>query len=230
VRVLLTSDLHANPAALAVLPPADAVLCAGDLVDYGPDPRAAIAWCRAHDAHVVFGNHDRALAFGEPDGVGPLMREASAATREAHRALVDDDDLAYLRALPQVATVRLGGATFALAHALAGDPRRYVPLPDAAASVWDAVPDADVVVVGHTHVQGTWVHDRRTAINPGSVGMATRGGFAQYALWVDGRLELRSTPYDLTATLAALERFDLPAEPRAVLESAFRRGREVVRR
>jgi predicted phosphodiesterase len=230
VRILLISDLHANPAALAVLPDADAVLCTGDLVDYGPDPQAAIAWCRAHAEHVVHGNHDRALAFDEPDGVGPLMREASAATREAHRALVDDDDLVYLRALPQLSVVRLGGATFALAHALAGDPRRYAPLPDAASSVWDVVPDADVVVVGHTHVQGTWVLDRHTAINPGSVGMATRGGVAQYALWVDGRLELRSTPYDVDATLAALDRLALPTRPRAALESAFRRGREVVRR
>jgi predicted phosphodiesterase len=230
VRVLLTADLHANPAALAVLPAADAVLCAGDLVDYGPDPRAAIAWCRAHDARVVCGNHDRALAFDEPDGVGELMREASAATRAVHRTLVDDDDLAYLRALSRVAVVQLGGATFALAHAFAQDTRRYAPLADAASSVWDVAPDADVVVVGHTHVQGTWVFDRRTAINPGSAGMATRGGAVQYALWVDGRIELRTVPYDVETTLAGLERLGLAPRPHAALEAAFRRGREVVRR
>jgi len=230
VRILLTADLHANPAALAVLPPADAVLCAGDLVDYGPDPRAVIAWCRAHDAHVVSGNHDRALAFDEPDGVGALMREASAATRAVHRTLLDDDDLAYLRTLPRVEVVRLGGTTFALAHAFAHDVRRYAPLADAAASIWDVAPEADVVVVGHTHVQGTWVLDRRTAINPGSVGMATRGGAVQYALWVDGRLELRTVPYDVKATIAALDDLGLASRPRAALEHAFLRGREVVRR
>jgi predicted phosphodiesterase len=230
VRVLLISDLHANPAALAVLPEADAVLCAGDLVDYGPDPRAAIAWCRTRDAHVVCGNHDRALAFEEPDGVGALMREASAATRAAHRTLLDDGDLEYLRALPRVAVVRLDGTTFALAHGVGNDVSRYAPLPYAAASVWDAVPEADVVVVGHTHVQGTWVLDRRTAINPGSAGMATRGGAVQYAVWDDGRLELHTVPYDVNVTLAALDGLGLPTRPRAALEAAFRRGREVVRR
>jgi predicted phosphodiesterase len=230
VRVLLTSDLHANPAALAVLPEADAVLCAGDLVDYGPDPRAAIGWCRSRAAHVVCGNHDRALAFGEPDGVGALMREASEVTRAAHRAMLSDDDLAYLRALPRVTTVKLGATTFAIAHAFGDDARRYAPLADAAVSVWDLVPEADVVVVGHTHVQGSVTFDRRKAINPGSVGMATRGGSAQYALWVDGRLELCTVPYDVDATLAALDALNLPARPRAALDGAFRRGREVVRR
>jgi len=87
-RVLLVSDLHPNAAGLAVLPRADAVLCAGDVVDYGPDPRAAIAWCRSRCDAVVHGNHDRALAYDEPDGVGASMREASAATRSTSASTV----------------------------------------------------------------------------------------------------------------------------------------------
>jgi putative phosphoesterase len=225
MRVLLVSDLHANPFALAALPAADVVLCAGDLVDYGPDPRAIIAWCRSAARAVVHGNHDRALAFGEDDGVGRTMRAASAQTRLVHRGLLDAAEIDYLRDLPRVATVDLGSVTFALAHATAGDPRRYADLAHAAASVREAVPAADVIVVGHTHVQGTVALNGAVAVNPGSLGMSSRGGFAHYALWEDGAITLCEVPYDAEAALTALDALALPSDVRATLHDAFRNGR-----
>ncbi len=225
MRVLLVSDLHANPFALDVLPAADIVLCAGDLVDYGPDPRAVIAWCRTNVNAIVQGNHDVALAFAEEDGVAPAMREASAATRLIHRALLDEGETDYLRSLPLVATASVGAHTIALTHATAHDVRHYAPLTEAAASVRAAVPGADLVVVGHTHRQEIVELDGFVAVNPGSVGMSTAGGMAQYALWEDGRLTLHGTPYDLAAMLAALSALSLPAAVRATLEDAFRNGR-----
>jgi putative phosphoesterase len=230
MRILLVSDLHANPYALAALPSADATLCAGDLVDYGPDPRAVIAWCRSRANAVVHGNHDRALAFDEDDGVGPAMREASAATRELHRAAIDDGDLAYLRSLPPIAVSQLGGITFAITHGVAGNPRRYAPLVEAAASVREAVPHADVVVLGHTHVQEKATFDGYVAVNPGSAGMASAGGEAHYALWTDGEIELHSVPYDVEATLWALDAQRLPPNVQSVLARSFRVGRAINRR
>jgi predicted phosphodiesterase len=225
VNVLLVSDLHANPFALEVLPEADAVLCMGDLVDYGPDPRAVIAWCRTRADAVVHGNHDRALAYGEDDGVAPAMREASRSTRLVHRTLLDAVDVEYLRALPRLATVRVGTVTFALTHAFAEDPRHYGPLAEAAASARLAIPDADVVAVGHTHVQGVLALDGAVAVNPGSLGMSNDGGRAHYAMWEDGRITLHSAPYDVAATLAALAEMPVPDGARAVLRDAFRNGR-----
>ena len=225
MRVLLVSDLHANPFALAALPAADVVLCAGDLVDYGPDPHAAIAWCRSRARAVGHGNHDRALALDEDYGVGQTMRAASAATRLVHRELLDAAEIDYLRDLPRLATVRVGGATFALAHATAGDPRQYADLASAAASVHDAVPAADVIVVGHTHVQGILQLDGAVAVNPGSAGMSTRGGFAHYAFWEDGAITLGEAPYDAEAALAALDALPLASDVRATLNDAFRNGR-----
>jgi putative phosphoesterase len=225
MRVLLISDVHANPFALRVLPQADVVLCAGDLVDYGPDPRAAVAWCRSRARVVVHGNHDRALAFDEPDGVSAAMREASAATRELHRAALQADDIAYLRELPRVAVVRLEGVVFALTHAVADDPCRYAALGDAADSVRAAVPEANVVVVGHTHVQQTLARDGIIAVNPGSVGMGSQGGIAHYAVWKDGAIAFEAVPYDLEAMMSALDALPLPDVARTTLETAFRHGR-----
>jgi len=226
MNVLLVSDLHANPFALEVLPKADAVLCMGDLVDYGPDPRAIIAWCRTRADAVVHGNHDRALAYDEDDGVAPAMREASRSSRDAHRTLLDDADVDYLRALPRLATVRIGTETFALTHAFADDPRHYGPLAEAAASARLAVLSAGVFAVGHTHVQGVLVLEGgAVAVNPGSLGMSSEGGRAHYAMWEDGRTTLHSAPYDVAATLDALAEMPVPDSARAVLRDAFRNGR-----
>ncbi len=229
MTVLLVSDLHANPFALEVLPRADAVLCMGDLVDYGPDPRTVIAWCRVRAGAVVHGNHDRALAYDEDDGVAPAMQEASRSTRLAHRTLLDAADVDYLRALPRLATVRIGTATFALTHAFAEDPRHYGPLSEAATSAHRAVPGADVVAVGHTHVQGIIALEGAVAVNPGSLGMSSEGGLAHYAVWEDGRITLHSAKYDVAATLAALAALPLPERAHAVLRDAFRNGRRTGR-
>lgn len=225
MRVLLVSDIHANPFAFDVLPAADAVLCMGDLVDYGPNPRSAIAWCRAHADAVVHGNHDRAIALDEDDGVAPAMRDASAATRDIHRRLLDEADLEYLGSLPRTATFRVGAATFALTHATAESPRRYAPLEEAGRSVARRVPDATIVAVGHTHVQGIHPIDGAIAVNPGSLGMSTKGGYAHYALWEDGRLSLHAVRYDVEATLAGIDRLDLADDVRSTLLDAFRNGR-----
>ena len=230
MRVLLISDLHANPYALEVLPRAEIVLCMGDLVDYGPDPSAVIGWCRSRADVVVHGNHDRALTYDVPDGVGADMREASSVTRRVHRGLLDEADLAYLRALPRVATFVAGRTTFALAHAVADDPRRYVPLPEAGASVQLAVPSASVIGVGHTHVQGIVQLDDAVAVNPGSLGMSSEGGRAHFAVWEDGRLTLHSEPYDVAATLAAVGRMPVPHHVRATLRDAFENGRRTHQR
>ena len=229
MRVLLVSDLHANPFALEVLPAADVVLCMGDLVDYGPDPGAVIAWCRSRADAVVHGNHDRALAYGEDDGVAPSMRAASEATRDLHRTLLADADVEYLRALPRLATVRIGTVTFALTHAMADDPRHYAPLSEAGASAQLAVPDAGVVAVGHTHLQGIVALEGAVAVNPGSLGMSNEGGHAHYAVWEDGRIALHSVPYDVAATLAAVGKLSVPPEVAVTLRDAFRNGRRTSR-
>ena len=65
VRFLILSDIHANWDALDAVLNArrgsyDLVLNCGDLVGYGPEPNRVVDWCRATNAAVVRGNHDKA--------------------------------------------------------------------------------------------------------------------------------------------------------------------------
>jgi putative phosphoesterase len=224
MRLLLVSDLHANWPALAILPAADAVLCGGDLVDFGPDPAAAVDWCVRRRAIVVRGNHDFALSHGADCGVRGIMREASVQTRRAHALMLDVDQVDMLRRLPNIASVTLGGVSFALTHATPEDVYRYVDPHDAGRLLAELVPDAQVLLVGHTHIQAMFEQDGRTVVNPGSVGLASTGGYVQYALWEDGTITLHTEPYDVDATVARLEHLKLDAQAYEPLVAALRTG------
>jgi predicted phosphodiesterase len=224
MRILIVSDLHANPDALAVLPDADATLCAGDLVDFGPDPVATITWCRRRNAIVAMGNHDLALSSGADCGVTGIMREASTQTRRAHARMLSSEDYVYLRSLPRVVTASFADTAFAITHAVPNDVYRYTTLPVAGSLLFESVPNADVLILGHTHIQQC-IADVRTMVNPGSVGVASAGGMVHYALWVNGKLSLHATPYDVEATIAKVQRLDLDALAFEPLAHALRHGR-----
>ena len=71
-RALVLADIHSNSWALeAVLNdadkhgPYDTILCAGDMVGYGPDPNGCIDRLRDRGAVCIAGNHDVAIVDGD---------------------------------------------------------------------------------------------------------------------------------------------------------------------
>src|SRR5713101_5417535 len=128
MRIVIISDVHANLAALeAVHEPYDMLLCLGDLVDYGPQPREAIHWVRERAFRIVRGNHDHALAYDMDCHCAPVMKEASVATRAWHSQLLSTEEKEYLHSLALSEHFELGGAKFFLAHASpAGDLYKYL--------------------------------------------------------------------------------------------------------
>ena len=68
MKIAVLSDIHANLEALtAVLAEADrrgadAIYHLGDVVGYGPEPKACLDLVRARCAGGVLGNHDAAVA------------------------------------------------------------------------------------------------------------------------------------------------------------------------
>jgi len=105
VRVALLSDVHANltalDAVLAALPAVDELWVMGDTVGYGPDPSEVIARLHERGAHLVAGNHDRAVATGEGlELFNPIAAEAAA----LHRSWLSSDELAVLDRLPLTLT------------------------------------------------------------------------------------------------------------------------------
>lgn len=223
MKMLVVSDVHANwPALETVLDaesPWDQLVFCGDVVDYGPHPVECVRVLRVNANHAVRGNHDNALACNlDCRCLGPY-RPYSLATRDWHRTLLDVDDIEYLRSLFTLDVFEWDGEHFRIAHATpTGDLFEYL-----ASDHWEGVigrTSADVILLGHTHIQEVRTFGRTTVINPGSVGLARdHGGEACYATIEDGKVTLRHIPYDVGRTIADLRESPLP---RDVIEGLVR--------
>lgn len=214
MSLLIVSDIHGNwPALEAVLQAEDsqdAVVFCGDAVDYGPQPAECLRWLIRHALHAVRGNHDNAIAFDEDCRCLGTFREFSLATRDWHKTLLCRSDLGYLHGLPKLCRFRWEQRRFLMAHATPqGDLFEYLD-----AERWGdctAGLDVEYVLLGHTHVQGQRSFGKVTVVNPGSVGLARDyPGQACYAVYSEGRVELKRIRYDVDRTLAALRASPLP--------------------
>jgi len=193
--LLAISDIHANYEALtSVLDSAkdfDAVVVAGDLVDYGPDPDLVIDVVASMRPIAVRGNHDHAAAFNMDCGCGPKTHDISVLTRESITAKrLEPRHVDFLRSLPLDATLEAEGLRVKVVH---GSPtnqlygylypwemkRALCPgkarLRFVAEDVEDCDTEWDVLIVGHTHHQFSLRIGRTLVVNPGSVGQPRDG-------------------------------------------------------
>lgn len=160
----LISDIHGDLVALerawdllAELGAAR-VLCAGDVVGYGPDPEGVVAFLQAHGILTASGNHDLWAAQREP---GRGDRFGGAAVSESTRAYLDD--------LPPCLMLSLGGRFVVVRHVVPGDNRRHGPPPLEAIRAYRELTGAELLVAGHTHAPGWYSLGGGIAVNPGSL-------------------------------------------------------------
>ena len=218
MKLLVVSDIHANwPALQAIREDADAVVCLGDIVSYGPFPRECVAWVRERAAHVVRGNHDTALSHDVETGAAAFKRALALATLEHHRRLLSRDEIGWLRDLPTELRFRIDDYRLHAFHATPTDhlfSYRITPdLDDEELKKEVAEVRADLVLLGHTHLpmsRGAWT---KVVVNPGSVGQPLDGDSrASYAVIEDGMAEIRRVEYDIEATVAGIREMGLAEE------------------
>lgn len=208
MKVAALYDIH------AVLPPLEAVLAAveregvdaivlgGDLVA-GPQPDETLALLRALPGPVYWirGNHERLLG----DHEALLADNWPLATWAAEQHTEEERD--FLVGLPETVALDLPLGRVLFCHATPRSDEEFVtPLTseERFAAIVEGVA-ADVVVVGHTHMQDDRVVGSVRWVNAGSVGMPFEGGPGQ-AFWalLGETVELRMTRFDVEATAAAI--------------------------
>ncbi|MDP2341883.1 MAG: metallophosphoesterase family protein [Deltaproteobacteria bacterium] len=235
-QIALLSDIHGNLEALdaALLDldrraPEARIVCAGDVVGYGPDPEACLDRLLERDAVIVRGNHEEmVLGWRDDDACVCSGILAVAWTREhlSRRAM------GLLAALPPVADL----GELVVCHGDLDDAGTYVSgaarAAAALARLRELHPAARLLVCGHTHHAmcfsarrglvpvrcstadvdvdaGPWL------LNPGAVGQAREGvALASYAL-LDlerGAASFLSLGYDHATTIQKMRRAGLTPE------------------
>jgi putative phosphoesterase len=168
MRIGLISDIHGDPEALELALShldrwrVDRIVCAGDLVGYGPFPDRAVALLQERQIPSVRGNHDRlALERGaskaDPFGGGVLGEQA----------------LRFLESLPQHLLIEGASRVAVVVHGSPSSDMEFVSrstYPPAVLRRLLRDLECDLLVVGHTH-QPMWYRSPggRLVVNPGSV-------------------------------------------------------------
>jgi putative phosphoesterase len=228
MRILVVSDIHGNwPALAAIHEPHDVCLCLGDLVDYGPDPALCVRWAMEHAHFAIRGNHDHGVAQGVPVAGENGYRYLTRVSRPLMWDALGPDERRYLLQLPVTRRITLGGKRFLMVHATPRDPLDEYLMQDPkpwAKRVHNV--EADIVCVGHSHIQFNLTAEGVVVINPGSVGQPRDGDpRAAYAIIDDNKIELKRVEYPVEETIARIEASPLPERAKLILKQSLRLGR-----
>ena len=229
--VAAISDIHGNLDALrAVLADAEergvkSIICLGDMIGYGPNPRECIDLVMERCDWALMGNHDYAAIY-EPTNFNAGAEAAAFWTREQFE-LEPDEDLRNRRwqFLGNLAIRKTWGDGFLSVH---GSPRRpineYIFADDAVtapakmSAIFDRVERC--CLVGHTHVQGAFTDEpdfyapdelggrygitsrEKSVINVGSVGQPRdRDPRSAYAIIHEMGVEFIRLEYDIQSVI-----------------------------
>jgi predicted phosphodiesterase len=226
-RIVVFSDMHGNNLALTAMledlrgERIDHLVCLGDAIQGGPQPREVVSSLRQLACPVVMGNADDWLLTGEASGAEEIADERQAqmdAVRAWQLSRLGAEDLAFIRSFQAKITLPLeGGRKLLCFH---GSKKSFDDVilpstPDEAVRGFLEPEEDTVYTGGHTHMQFVRHFGRTFHFNPGSVGFAYRHDqddasfradpWAEYAILTsDGarlRLEFRRVPFDLGALM-----------------------------
>jgi protein phosphatase len=227
MKIAIISDIHGNFEALSAFQETyDELWVLGDLVNYGPDPGAVIDFVRSKAAVVVSGNHDYSIGFNQDPRCSDRFRAMAEATRRYTDSVLSLEHKHFLRHLPQSVETRRGSTSFYLCHAVPSDP--LYGYCQAESSQWleeVKTVDADVILVGHTHVPFMRAIGAQVVANPGSLGQPKGGSpEARYAVWEDGKIDLGSCPYPYETTVEKVLSLPIESAIRDELSVVLRTG------
>lgn len=227
MKIVIIGDIHGNYEALSRLPETyDQLWVLGDLVNYGPQPGEVIDFIRKRATHVVRGNHDHSVGFGEIPLCSPRFRDMAEATRRYTDAVLTEEDKEYLRSLPLHVDVWVGKTRCRLCHALPSDHpfAKYPPQTDH----WDSEGrrgEVDIILVAGGHVSCGMRVGSTLLANPGSLGQPRSGEpVASYAVLKDGKLGFRSYHYPVNVTAEKVRAMPISAGIRSELIAILRTG------
>ena len=229
MRYGIIADIHANLEGLQVVledikqQKCTHVVCLGDIVGYGANPKECLDIIRGMNIPVVKGNHDEYIGSNEdPEGFNDAAAEAVTWSRNQ----LTEEDRKWLRELKYFRLV----ANFSIVHATLDAPQRWGYVFDkleAAASF--TYQNTQVCFFGHTHVPVAFIRDtgvrggtyskfrveagKKYFVNVGSVGQPRDGDPRSAYVICDlpqQSIELRRLDYDIPTAQRKIRAAGLP--------------------
>jgi predicted phosphodiesterase len=229
MKYAIIADIHSNLEALEVVlddikaQKCDQIVCLGDIVGYGANPKECLQIVRELNIPCVKGNHDEYCSTDNPmEGFNPHAADAIAWTRQQ----LSDEEKQFLKELKYIRLIH----NFTIVHATLDVPQRWGYVFDklmAAASF--TYQNTNVCFFGHTHVPLAFIRDsvvrggtyskfkvepgKKYFVNVGSVGQPRdnnpKAGYVIYDM-DEMTIELRRLDYDIKKAQAKIIAAGLP--------------------
>lgn len=233
MRIGFISDIHGNFTALeAVLADIknqniDRLICLGDTVSLGPQPKEVLEALQNWNAVTVMGNHDQAILEPQRSAQFEITKHLIPDLYWGRERLANGD-FEYIRSFAPVHSVRFPNGIELLAFH--GSPKATTHLiqattPTELLDSYFGGQTASVFIGGHSHIQMHRRYGRKLILNSGSVGNAFKYAFspgnppsllpwAEYAIVEqDGnflRTDMRRVYFDTGALVRLVKASGLP--------------------
>jgi len=219
MRIGLIADVHGNLSAFRAvmreMPRVEKIFCAGDLVGMCVRPKQVVRLVKRKKISCVLGDCDLAVITGSFERLSEEFKTACAWTR----AKLDDETMKFLRGLPKKIETKIGGFKIMVVHGSPSDAlygRVSPEMPNESLSKILADVDADIVIIGHTHLQFFKMFFGKLVINPGSVGHPKdrnpNAGFAVLDLRGENpRVEIKRVKYPVEEEISLMKKESLPS-------------------
>lgn len=218
MKLAFISDIHSNihsfkevikrMGSLSV----DEIFCLGDIVGYAAYPKECLDLLIENNVFSIMGNHDFAVFNNDTS----WFSDKAAQAINYCRSNLGENDLEILGRLNSNKLVRRDGLSFYITH---GSPRdnlfEYIHpwVPENTLRYIVKNVNADIIVLGHTHIQMEVGVDNKKILNPGSVGQP-RDGIPRACFMVFDTEGLKSEwiriKYDINSAACGIYDNDLP--------------------
>lgn len=225
MKIAFIADIHGNSVALErVLEDikkrrADKIVVLGDICFRGPDPKGSLEKIRELETDVIKGNADEWIVRGIKKGEVPDQAyEMMTREREFGVAKLSEEDIQYLKNLPEEVKIAVGPYTIHGFHATPNSLFKNV-MPDIADETIEKVlmvdKTADIYVYAHIHKPFVRFLNGKIIMNTGSVGLPFDGvPLASYGIIeVAGKhvkAEILRVEYDVEAVVKLYETLNYP--------------------
>jgi putative phosphoesterase len=187
MRIAFISDIHGNftalQAALADLAsqPVDQVVCLGDVVTLGPQPRETLDAIRKLNCIHIMGNHDEAVLDPESAEEHEIASHLIPDLRWCRERL-SAEELDFIASFKPMQEIRLPRGNRILAYH--GSPLSNTHIiqattPNKDLDVFLKEQNSEIFIGGHSHIQMTRRYGGKLILNSGSVGNAFKSAYVR---------------------------------------------------